>query len=201
MKSGGRGFSYFENSFSGCWVQTVGKFMTRESRPEFPLLLLLLSHLRQAGTWTKVSSSIKMQRHYKGRKSAACMHSWDNYEQQDTKWSNPNSHYWGVGSKSKVVSISWHTAPPTGWADHLSYAFCLTHGSTPALTPHKGPACPPQDWARELVSLSSKCSKNSNETERDPMVLALPCPQPAFCPWKRFSHTLSLIREARKWKN
>ena len=174
--------------------------MTGESKPEFPLPLLLLSHLRQAGTWTKVSSSIKMQRHYKGRKSAACMHSWDNYEQQDTKWSNPNSHYWGVGSKSKVVSISWHTAPPTGWADHLSYAFCLTHGSTPALTPHKGPACPPQDWARELVSLSSKCSKNSDETERDPMVLAPPCPQPAFCLWKRFSHTPSLIREVRKWK-
>ena len=42
------------------------------------------------------------------------------YEQQDTKRSNPNSHYWGVGSKSNVVSISWHTAPPMGWADHLN---------------------------------------------------------------------------------
>ena len=175
--------------------------MTGESKPEFPLLLLLLSHLRQAGTWTKVSSSIKMQRYYKGRKSAACMHSWDNYEQQDTKWSNPNSHYWGVGSKSKVVSISQHTAPATGWADHLSHPSCLTNRSAPTLSPHKGPARPPWDRARELVSLPSNCSKNSDETERDPIVLAPPCTQPAFCPWERFSHTLSLIREVRKWRN
>ena len=109
--------------------------MTWECKPEFPLLLLLLSHLIQAGTWTKVSSSIKMQRHYKGRKSAACMHSLDNYEQQDTKWSSPSSHYWGVGGKSKVVSVSRHTAPPKGWADHVSHALCLTHGSTPP-SPH-----------------------------------------------------------------
>ena len=172
--------------------------MTGESKPEFPLLLLLLSHLRQAGTWMKVSSSIKMQRHYKGRKSAACMHSWDNYEQQDTKWSSPNCHYWGVGSKSKVVSMSRHTAPPMGWADHLSHPSCLTQGSGPTFTPHKGSVCPPQDRAKELVSLPSNCSKNSNETGRDPMVLAPPCPQPVFCPWKSSSHTLSLIRQ---WEN
>ena len=72
------------------------------------------------------------------------------YEQQDTKWSNPNSHYWGVGSKSKVVSISQHTAPATGWADHLSHPSCLTHGSTPTLTTHKGPACPLRIKRRNL---------------------------------------------------
>ena len=123
------------------------------------------------------------------------------YEQQDTKRSNPNSHYWGVGSKSKVVSISQHTAPATGWADHLSHPSCLTNRSAPTLSPHKGPARPPWDRARELVSLPSNCSKNSDETERDPIVLAPPCTQPAFCPWERFSHTLSLIREVRKWRN
>ena len=58
-----------------------------------------------------------------------------NYKQQDTKWSSPSSHYWGVGGKSKVVSVSRHTAPPKGWADHVSHALCLTHGSTPP-SPH-----------------------------------------------------------------
>lgn len=59
-------------------------------------------------------------------------------------------------------------------------AFCSPHGSTPPLTPHKGPACPPWDQARELVSLPSNCSKNSNETEAGPYgslphhVLSLP---------------------------
>ena len=100
--------------------------------------------------------------------------------------------------QNKVVSISLHTAPPMGWADHLSHAFCLTHGSAPIFSPYKGPACPPQDQAKELVSLPSNCSKNSDETEQDPMVLAPPCPQPAFCLWKSFSHTLSLIREVKK---
>ena len=42
--------------------------MTWESKPEFPLLLLLLAHLRQAGTWTKVSSSIKCKDTIKGEK-------------------------------------------------------------------------------------------------------------------------------------
>ena len=160
-----------------------------------------LSHLRQAGTWTKVLSSIKRQRHYKGRKVLHICTVGTNYEQQDTKRSNPSCHHWGVGSKSKVVSISRHTAPLTGWSDNLRHPSCLTHGSTPNVTPHKGPACPPQDRARELVSLPSNCSKNSDETVRDPMVLAPPCAQPAFCPWKSFSHTLSLIREVRKCRN
>ena len=156
--------------------------MTGGSKPEFSLLLLLLSHLRQAGTWTKVSWSIKCKDTIKGEKVLHVCTVGTNYEQQDTKRSNPSCHYWGVGSKSKVVSISRHTAPLTGWSDNLCHPSCLTHGSTPNITPHKGPACPPQDRARELVCLPSNCSKNSDETERDPMVLAPPCPQPAFCP-------------------
>ena len=175
--------------------------MTGESKPEFPLLLLLLSHLRQAGTWTKVSWSIKMQRQYKGRKSAACMHSWDKLWATRYKKIKPQLPLLRCWEQKQGSAYKPTHSTTKGWADHLSHPSCLTHGSTPNITPHKGPACPPQDWARELVSLPSNCSKNSDETERDPMVLAPPCAQPAFCPWKSFSHTLSLIREVRKCRN
>ena len=179
----------------------MGKYMTRESKPEFPLLLLLLSHLRQAGTWTKVLSSIKRQRHYKGRKSAAYMHSWDKL------WA------------TRYKKIKPQLPPLRCWEQKQGSEYKPTHSTTngvvrqptppllpdprvhPNVTPHKGPACPPQDRARELVSLPSNCSKNSDETEQDSMVLAPPCPQPAFCLWKSFSHTLSLIREVRKCRN
>ena len=201
MKSDGRGSLILRNRFLGVEYRPWESLWPGSPKPEFPLLLLLLSLLRQAGTWTKVSSSIKRQRHYRRRKSAARMHSWDKLwatRYKKIKAQLPLLRCW---EQKQVLSISQHTAPPRGWADHLSHPSCLTHRSAPTLTPHKGPACPPQDRVREFVSLPSNCSKNSNETGQDPMVLAPPCPHPAFCLWKSFSHTLSLIREVRKWRN
>ena len=158
--------------------------MTWECKPEFPLLLLLLSHLIQAGTWTKVSSSIKMQRHYKGRKSAACMHSWDKLWATRYKMIKPQLpllRCWGQKQGSECKP----THSTTKGVGRPRKPRLVPHPRIhPTLTPHKGPACSPWDRARELVSLPSNCSKNSNETERDPTVLAPPCPQPAFCPRK-----------------
>lgn len=81
--------------------------MTGESKPEFPLPLLLLSHLRQAGTWTKVSSSIKMQRNtIKGEK---VLHACTVGTVMSNKIQNdqaPTATTEVFGSKSKVVSIS-----------------------------------------------------------------------------------------------
>ena len=42
------------------------------------------------------------------------------------------------GAKAEYSARSLHTAPPRGWADHLSHPSGLTHGSAPTLTPFKG---------------------------------------------------------------
>ena len=117
----------------------MGKYMTRESKPEFPLLLLLLSHLRQAGTWTKVSWSIKMQRQYKGRKSAACMHSWDKLwatRYKKIKPQLPLLRCW----EQKQGTL--HQIPPKEWANHLSHPSGLKSGPTLTLSPYKELAHP-----------------------------------------------------------
>ena len=82
----------------------------------------MLLVVRQAGTetlchracnWTNVSSSSKIQRNDMGLKITACMHSWDNYE-QNTK--RPKLHTGG---------------------DHLSHPSILNPGPTPTLTQYR----------------------------------------------------------------
>ena len=73
-----------------------------------------------ACTWTQCSSSNKTQRHYKGLKIIACMHSWG------TLWTKKplllllKSHRQtrDVGSKSKNSTCPQNSTPPKGWANH-----------------------------------------------------------------------------------
>ena len=46
-------------------------------------------------------------------------------------------------AKAGYRAWSLHTAQLRGWVDHLSYASCPTHQSTPTLTPFKEPARAP----------------------------------------------------------
>ena len=63
--------------------------------------------------------------------------------QKDQK---PNCHFWGLGSKSRVLCMIPDAAPLRGWADPLS------HPSTPTVTPFKGPAHPRlREQARETI--------------------------------------------------
>ena len=50
----------------------------------------------------------------------------------------------GSGAKAGYCACPLNSTPPEGWAKHLSHPSGLTPGHTPALTPEKEQACPPQ---------------------------------------------------------
>ena len=60
-----------------------------------------------------------------------------NYGQQDTKRSkNPTATSEEQGAKAGYWACPLHTAPPKGWADHLSPPSSPTPGHTPTFTPY-----------------------------------------------------------------
>ena len=48
-----------------------------------------------------------------------------------------------LGAKAGYCACPLHSAPPKGWADHLSHPSGLTRRHTPTLTPYKEQACSP----------------------------------------------------------
>ena len=59
------------------------------------------------------------------------------------KGHNPTATSVVPGAKAGYYALSLHTAPPSGWADHLSHPYGLIHQSLPTLTTFKEPARPP----------------------------------------------------------
>ena len=120
-----------------------------------------------ACTWTHLSSSNKIRRNCMGLKITACTRGWGKFWnqkiQRDQK--NPTATFEGPGAKTGcweqkqgTVQGPLHTAPPKGWAKHLSHPSSQTPGQTPSLTPYKEQACCPlrSRQARELV-VCSRC--------------------------------------------
>ena len=54
---------------------------------------------------------------------------------------------------------------------------------------------------QQLVTLLPSASLLLLEVEQDAVVLPPARPPPAFCPWKNFSQSISLIREMRDYSN
>ena len=74
-----------------------------------------------ACTWTNVSSSNIIQRNYTGLKITACMGSWDKLgTTRYKKTKNPTATSEEPRAKAKYCAWALHTAPPRGWADHLT---------------------------------------------------------------------------------
>ena len=73
-------------------------------------------------TWTNISSSNKIQRSCKGLTITVCMGSWSKlWTIRYQKKQKPKCHFWEAGSKSRVLYMHLHTAPPKGLADHPSH--------------------------------------------------------------------------------
>ena len=113
-----------------------------------------------ACTWTNVSSSNKIQRNYKGLKITVCMHSWDKlWKTRYKKTKNPTATSEVWGAKAGYCACILHTAPPRGWAEHLSHP-----PSRPLdLTPFKGPAHHPlrSEQGHLLLVFTPSCTSPS----------------------------------------
>ena len=106
-----------------------------------------------ACTWTNVSWSNRIQRNYKGLKITACMCSWGKLWRRYKKTKNPTATSEVSRAKAGCCAWSLHPAPPREWADDPSLLSSPTQGSTPTLTPFKGPAHPPlRQQARGAVT-------------------------------------------------
>ena len=121
-----------------------------------------------ACTWTNVSSSYKIQRNYKGLKITVCMCSWGKL--CTTRYKKTNCHFWGArnksrgsGAKAGHCACPLHSAPPKGWADHLSHP----SGWTPGPTPIRNQLAPPQGVSEQgkllLVLPPLCCSRGPNK--------------------------------------
>ena len=89
----------------------------------------------RACTWTNISSSYRIQRNHEGLKIAACMHSWGKLWTRYKKTKNPTATSEEPGAKAGHCACPLHSAPPKGWADHLSHTSGPTPRHTPTLTP------------------------------------------------------------------
>jgi len=69
--------------------------------------------------------------------------------QKDPKPSCPS---WRARSKSRVPPITLHTAPPKGWADHISHVSSWNPGPAPPLTPIGNQLAPLGQWEMEPVA-------------------------------------------------
>ena len=99
----------------------------------------------------------------KGLKITARMHSWGQLwttRYKQTKIPTATSEV--SGAKARYCAWSLHTAPPRGWADHLSHASGLTPGSAPTLTPLTAPARPASgsDQGKLLLVFAPSCCLN-----------------------------------------
>ena len=95
-----------------------------------------------ACTRTKISSSNRIQRNYKGLKITAGMCSRGKSWTTRYKKAKPNCHFWGARSKSRTLCTIPAHSITRRWVDHLSRPSSLTHQSTPTLPPFKEPAHP-----------------------------------------------------------
>ena len=114
------------------------------------------THMKRAGTWGPLLRGLHLDKHLLQQPNARNLQGTKNYRmhvqlghimnakiQKDQK---PSCHFWGLGSKSRVLCMIPDAAPLRGWADPLS------HPSTPTVTPFKGPAHPRlREQARETI--------------------------------------------------
>ena len=104
------------------------------------------TQVRQAGTWDPLLQCLhrgnKTQRNYKGLKITACIYSWGKLWTRYKKTKNPTATSEELGAKAGYCTCPLYTAPPKGWAKHLSHSSGPTPGPAPVLTPCKEPACP-----------------------------------------------------------
>ena len=123
---------------------------------------------RQAGTWTNISSSNKIQRNYKAVKIAMCIHSLDKlWTVGYKKNENPDAISKDPGEKAGYCTCTLHTAPPRGWADHLNHPSGPTPGPASPLAPYKAPAhllSGSEQGNLLLVFDPFCCSKSPNKT-------------------------------------
>ena len=99
--------------------------------------------LSPARTWDPLLEWVhldrRIQRNYEGLKGAVC--SQGNSEQYDTKRPQINCHFWGVESKSRVLSMILYTAPPGGGGGQ----------STQAIPPPNPPICSTAPHVRNQI--------------------------------------------------
>ena len=93
-------------------------------------------------TWTNISLSNRIQRCYNRLKINVCVASWDRLWKRYKKAKTQLSFLRCL--EQKEGSCAWSPAQSItgGWADHPSHSSSPNHGSTPTLTPFKGPAGP-----------------------------------------------------------
>lgn len=72
-------------------------------------------------------------KHWKGLKIAACMRGWGTlWTTRHKRAKNPNCHFWGAKSKSRMLHMHpAHGPTQGGWADHLSHPSGGTPGPYP----------------------------------------------------------------------
>ena len=110
-----------------------------------------------ACTWTHLSSSNKIQGNCKGLKITVCMRSWGKFWTKDTKQpKNPTATSEEPGAKAGYCPCPLHTAPPKGWAKHLSHPSCRpldTLLPSPHVRNHPAPPSASEQGHLFLVSL------------------------------------------------
>ena len=106
-----------------------------------------------AYTWTNISLRNRIQRNYKELKITAYMRSWGRlWTTRYEKTKNPTATSEESGAKAGYCSWPLHTAPPRGWADHISHPCGPTHASGPTLTRLRDHLTPLRERAREPVT-------------------------------------------------
>lgn len=120
-----------------------------------------------AYTWMEVSSSNKMQRHYKGLKITECLNIWGKFWTRYKKTKKPTATSEDLRGKAGRCAWTLHTAPPRGWKDHLSHPTGPTPRSVPILILYKESAHAPTHTVSEkgkvLLSFAlSWCSRSPN---------------------------------------
>ena len=90
---------------------------------------------------------------------------WGKFWTKDTETKNPlllllksQEQKLGVRSKSRVLSVPLHSAPPEGWAKCLSQPPSSTPGHTPALTPYGEQALLPLGSRHARAPVICSCS-------------------------------------------
>ena len=115
-------------------------------------------HMRRAGAWDPLLRGLHLDKHLLQQPNARNLQGTKNYcmhmqlghimnakIQKDQK---SNCHFWGFGSKNRVLCVIPDTAPLRGSTDRLS------HPSTSTITPFKGPARPPSGSKRGKLLLA-----------------------------------------------